>query len=93
MGYESAMKEREPGFFTGLHVSDFMGIGIAFMFSLGGFYLLWRMLFGPPLFEPAIQAETRAVQIQEQLEAPQPDVHTGPGEVSVGISPVKKKQH
>ena len=92
MGYESAMKEeRDPGFFTGLYLSDFMGIGIAFLFSLGGFYLLWRMLFGPPLFEPAIQAETKAVLTQERLEQPQPDVHTGPGEVSVGISPTKKK--
>jgi hypothetical protein len=92
-GVESAMKEREPGFFTGLYLSDFMGIGIAFLFSLGGFYLLWRMLFGPPLFEPAIQAETSAVLTQERLEAPQPDIHTGPGEVSVGITPPKKKQH
>ena len=83
MGYEGGMAERDPGFFSGLDASDFVGIGIAFMFSVGALYLAWRMLFGPPLFEPAIQAEIRAVQ---QSEAPpQPDIHTGPGEVSIGI--------
>ena len=84
------MEEREPGFFTGLHASDFMGIGIAFLFSLGAFYLLWRMMFGPPLFEPAIQGQIRAINAIDAKNAPaavQPDVHTGPGEVSVGIMP------
>lgn len=85
------MEEREPGFFSGLDFSDFAGIGIAFLFSLGALYLAWRMLFGPPLFEPAIQAEIKAVQ--ESEAPPQPDIHTGPGEVSVGIGarPQKKK--
>ena len=84
--------DREPGFFTGLHASDFMGIGIAFMFSLGGMYLLWRMLFGPPLFEPAVQAQIKAINAIEAREAPAPvqsEVHTGPGEVGVGIFPAK----
>jgi hypothetical protein len=84
------MEEREPSFFTGLHASDFMGIGIAFMFSLGAFYLLWRMMFGPPLFEPAIQAQIKTINAMDAKNAPapiQPDVHTGPGEVSVGITP------
>ena len=83
-------KEREPSFFTGLHASDFMGIGIAFMFSLGAFYLLWRMAFGPSLFEPAIQAQIKTINAMDAKNAPayvQPDVHTGPGEVSVGIAP------
>ena len=89
MGYEGSMAEREPGFFSGLDATDFVGIGIAFLFSMGAMYLLWRMLFGPPLFEPAIQAEIRAVQ---QSEAPpQPDIHTGPGEVSVGIGTATQK--
>ncbi len=86
------MKERDPGFFTGLHASDFMGIGIAFMFSLGAFYLLWRMMFGPPLFEPAIQGQIKAINAIEARDAPppvQPDIYTGPGEVSVGIMPQK----
>ena len=86
------MAEREPGFFSGLDISDFAGIGIAFLFSLGGFYLLWRMLFGPPLFEPAIQAEIKAVQAQDAPAPVQPDIHTGPGEVSVGILPPKQKK-
>ena len=84
------MEEREPGFFTGLHASDFMGIGIAFLFSLGAFYLLWRMMFGPPLFEPAIQAQIKAINASETPV--QPDIHTGPGEVSVGIAPQPQKQ-
>lgn len=84
------MEEREPSFFTGLHASDFMGIGIAFLFSLGAFYLLWRMMFGPPLFEPAIQAQIKTINAIDARNAPatvQPDIHTGPGEVSVGILP------
>ena len=85
------MEDREPGFFTGLHFSDFMGIGIAFLFSLGAFYLLWRMMFGPPLFEPAIQAQIKAINASEVPA--QADIHTGPGEVSVGIAPRPKKAH
>jgi len=81
------MKEREPSFFTGVHASDLMGIAIALLFSLGGLYLAWRMMFGPPLFEPAIQAQINAIQVSEA--PPQPDVHTGPGEVSIGIMPPK----
>lgn len=89
MGYEGGMADREPGFFTGLNAGDFIGIGIAFLFSLGALYLILRMLFGPPMYQPAIQAEIRAVQ---QSEAPsQPDTHTRPGEVSVGINPQTPK--
>jgi len=86
------MKEREPGFFTGLYASDIMGIGIAFLFSLGGLYLAFRLLFGPPLYDAAIEAQIKAVNKLEASEAPvpvQPDIHTGPGEVSVGIMPQK----
>jgi hypothetical protein len=89
------MEDREPSFFTGLHFSDFVGIGIAFMFSLGGLYLAFRLLFGPPLYDAAIQAQIKAVNKLEASEAPapvQPDIHTGPGEISVGILPAKKKQ-
>ncbi|MEP6829210.1 MAG: hypothetical protein ABI963_02640 [Rhizomicrobium sp.] len=91
------MKDRDPSFFTGLHASDFMGIGIAFMFSLGGLYLAFRLLFGPPLYDAAIDAQIKAVNKLEAAEAArapapvQPDVHTGPGEISVGIMPAKKK--
>lgn len=81
--------EREPGFFSGLHGSDFMGIGIALLFSLGGLYLIFRMLFGPPLFEPAIQAQIKAIQSDEQPKT-QNTVHTGPGEVAVGIGGANK---
>lgn len=83
------MEDREPGFFTGLHVSDFVGIGIAFLFSLGGLYLAFRLLFGPPLYDAAIQAQERSFQTQEAPPPPQPDIHTGPGEVSIGIMPPK----
>ena len=89
--YESAMKEREPGFFSGLHAADLMGIGIAFLFSLGGMYLAFRMLFGPPLYDAAVTAQEKALQTQDVIRAPQPDIHTGPGEISVGIMPAKKK--
>ena len=77
--------EREPSFFTGLNSSDVVAIGIALMFSLGGLYLIGRELFGPPLFEPAIQAQIKAIQADEQPKT-QNTVHTGPGEVAVGIS-------
>lgn len=87
------MEDREPSFFTGLHFSDFIGIGIAFMFSLGGLYLAWRLMFGPPLYDAAIQAQERALQAQDAVLAPQPDIHTGPGEVSVGIVPKPAKKH
>lgn len=82
--------DREPGFFSGLHSSDFIGIGIALMFSVGGLYLIFRMLFGPPLFEPAIQAQIKAIQADEQPKT-QNTVHTGPGEVAVGIGEAGKK--
>ena len=82
---EAMEEEREPGFFTGVHASDFMAIGIAFLFSLGGLYLLWRMMFGPPLFEPAIQAQIKAINAS-QIPV-QTIVHTEPGEVGVGIAP------
>ena len=88
------MEDREPSFFTGLHFSDFIEIGIAFLFSLGGLYLAFRLLFGPPLYDAAIQAQIKAVNKLEAGEAPppvQPDIHTGPGEISVGIMPAKKK--
>ncbi|HEY4274439.1 MAG TPA: hypothetical protein VGM68_03065 [Rhizomicrobium sp.] len=86
-------KDRDPGFFTGLYASDFMAIGIAFMFSLGGMYLLFRMLFGPSLFEPAVQAQIKAINEIEAREAPAPvqtEVHTAPGEVGMGIFPAAK---
>jgi hypothetical protein len=92
------MKDRDPSFFTGLHASDFMGIGIAFMFSLGGLYLAFRLLFGPPLYDAAIDAQIKAVNKLEAAEAArapapvQPDVHTGPGEISVGIMPARPKK-
>jgi hypothetical protein len=86
------MKEREPGFFSGLHAADLMGIGIAFMFSLGGLYLAFRLLFGPPLYDAAVTAQEKALQTQDAIMAPQPDVHTGPGEISVGITPAKPKK-
>jgi hypothetical protein len=78
--------DREPSFFTGLNSSDVVAIGIALMFSLGGLYLIGRELFGPPLFEPAIQAQIKAIQLEEQPTT-QNNVHTGPGEVAVGITP------
>jgi len=84
--------EREPGFFSGLNSSDFLGIGIALLFSLAGLYLIWRMLFGPPLFEPAIQAQIKAIQSSEQPTT-QTNVHTGPGEVAVGIGSSNPKKH
>jgi hypothetical protein len=84
------MAEKEPSFFTGLYLSDFVGIGIAFLFSAGGLYLAWRLMFGPPLYDAAIQAQERALQTQEA--PPQPDIHTGPGEVSVGIVPPKGRK-
>ena len=83
------MAEREPSFFTGLYLSDFAGIGIAFLFSLGGLYLGWRLMFGPPLYDAAIQEQIKAVQ--SSGTPPQPDIHTGPGEISVGIVPPKKR--
>jgi hypothetical protein len=83
------MDDREPSFFIGLHFSDFVGIGIAFLFSLGGLYLAWRLMFGPPLYDAAIQAQEKSFQTQEAPLTPQPDIHTGPGEVSVGIMPPK----
>jgi hypothetical protein len=84
--------EREPGFFSGLDSSDIAAIGIALLFSLGRLYLIWRMLVGPPLFEPAIQAQIKAIQSDEQPKT-QTTVHTGPGEVAVGISGANQKKH
>jgi hypothetical protein len=84
--------EREPGFFTGLNSSDVVAIGIALMFSLGGLYLIWRLLIGPPLFEPAIQAQIKAIQESDQPTT-QNSVHTGPGEVAVGVGGPSQKKH
>jgi hypothetical protein len=88
------MKEREPGFFYGVHPFDFVKIGLAFMLSLAGFYLIWRTFFGPPLFEPAaVQAELRSLapKQSQQRRPPAPRVDQGnsnsQGEVSVGIMP------
>jgi len=93
------MKQREPGFFYGLNALDVVKIALAFMFSLAGFYLIWRMMFGPPLFEPsAIQAQLRKMQTSQPAgpairqrqspvnQAPPVNQET-PGEVSVGIAP------
>ncbi len=71
------------------------GSGLPSCSLLGGLYLAFRMLFGPPLYDAAIQAQIKAVNKLEAAEAPvpvQPDVHTGPGEISVGIMPSKKKK-
>ena len=88
------MKEREPGFFYGMNAFDFVKIGLAFMLSLAGFYLIWRSFFGPPMFEPsAVQAELRSLapkQQQQQRPAPsrmEQENRDSPGEVSVGIMP------
>jgi hypothetical protein len=88
------MKEREPGFFYGVNLFDFVKIGLAFMLSLAGFYLIWRTFFGPPLFEPAaVRAELRSLapkQVQQQRpSAPRTDQQDrdNQGEVSVGIMP------
>ncbi|HWF62978.1 MAG TPA: hypothetical protein VN685_00035 [Rhizomicrobium sp.] len=88
------MKEREPGFFYGVNLFDFVKIGLAFMLSLAGFYLIWRTFFGPPLFEPAaVRAELRSLapkQVQQQRPpAPRTDQQDrdNQGEVSVGIMP------
>jgi hypothetical protein len=92
------MKQREPGFFYGLNVFDAVKIAGAFMLSLAGFYLIWRTMFGPPLFEPsAIQAQLRKMQTSQpagpaigQRQAPvnqAPLNQETPGEVSVGIAP------
>lgn len=84
--------DREPGFFSGLDSSDFVAIAIALLFSLGGLYLIWRMLVGPPLFEPAIQAQIKAIQASDQPQV-QNTVHTGPGEVAVGIGGKPSRKH
>jgi hypothetical protein len=86
------MDDKEPGFFTGLDSSDVAAIAIALMFSLGGLYLIWRMAFGPSLFEPAIQAQIKAINASDQPTT-QNSVHTGPGEVAVGISSANQKKH
>jgi hypothetical protein len=85
---KGVMDEREPSIFENIDLGDMVGIAIALMFSVGAFYIIWRMLVGPSLFEPAIQAEIRAVEAQNPH--PQGPLHTQPGEVSVGITPVKK---
>jgi hypothetical protein len=85
------MDDKEPGFFSGLDSSDVAAIAIALMFSMGGLYLMWRMTFGPPLFEPAIQAQIRAINASEQPTT-QNSVHTGPGEVAVGITGANQKK-
>jgi hypothetical protein len=85
------MRQREPGFLYGLNAVDVVKIALAFLFSLAGFYLMWRTMFGPPMFDPtAIQAQVRKLQ-----NSPRPENHPGqqredrnaPGEVSVGIAP------
>ena len=86
------MEEREPGFFTGLHVSDFMGIGIAFLFSLGGLYLAWRLMFGPPLTMPPSRPR-KGRQTQEAPLTPQPDIHTGPAKSVSASCPSPTKKH
>lgn len=85
------MKEREPGFLYGVGVVDIVKIGLAFLLSLAGFYLIWRMLFGPPMFAPStVQAELRSLA-PKQHQPPPPPVNQGnqtmPGEISVGIAP------
>ena len=89
------MKDREPGFFYGMNPFDFIKIGLAFMLSLAGFYLIWRSLFGPSLFEPsAVQAELRSLapkQVQQQRPPPprvDQENRDNQGEVSVGIMPM-----
>ncbi len=89
------MKERDPGFLYGLNVFDILKIAGAFLFSLAGFYLIWRTMFGPPLFEPtAIQAQLWKMQTKQQQEhrIEQPSRDT-PGEVSVGIAPSSPPRH
>jgi hypothetical protein len=95
------MKERDPGFLYGLNVFDILKIAGAFAFSLAGFYLIWRTMFGPPLFEPtAIQAQLRRMQTkqqqqQQQQQEPRIDQQNRdtPGEVSVGIAPSSPPRH
>jgi len=89
------MKEREPGFFYGMNLFDFVKVGLAFMLSLAGFYLIWRTFFGPPMFEPAaVRAELRSLapKQEQQQQSPMPrreqDNPNNQGEVSVGIMPV-----
>ncbi|HXR94279.1 MAG TPA: hypothetical protein VN718_00265 [Rhizomicrobium sp.] len=93
------MKEREPGFFYGMNAFDFVKIGLAFMLSLAGFYLIWRSFFGPPMFEPsAVQAELRSLAPKQQQPrqqiAPRASQENGnsSGEVSVGIAPSTPKK-
>ncbi|HEX4104744.1 MAG TPA: hypothetical protein VHX92_00795 [Rhizomicrobium sp.] len=83
------MKERDPGFLYGLNVFDILKIAGAFLFALAGFYLIWRTMFGPPLFEPtAIQAQLRRMQTKQQQEHRiDPPNRDTAGEVSVGIAP------
>jgi hypothetical protein len=93
------MKQREPGFFYGINAFDVVKIAGAFMLSLAGFYLIWRTMFGPPLFEPsAIQAQLRKMQTNQQPAGPAigqrqtpvnqaPVNQETPGEVTVGIAP------
>ena len=85
------MRQREPGFLYGVNAVDIVKIALAFMLSLAGFYLIWRTMFGPPLFDPtAIQAQVSKLQ-----NGRRPESHSGqqgenpnaPAEVSVGIAP------
>lgn len=71
------MDEGKPDFLAGMSPGDFVKILIALAFSLAGFYLIWRMMFGPPLFEGAVQAIQSVQQHQTQS--------TAPSEVTVGI--------
>jgi hypothetical protein len=85
------MRQREPGFLYGLNVVDLVKIALAFMLSLAGFYLIWRTMFGPPLFDPtAIQAQVRKLQNNQRPEnhaGQQRENSNAPAEVSVGIAP------
>jgi hypothetical protein len=74
-------EDGKPDFFAGMGAGDFVRIGIALLFSLGGLYLIWRMLFGPPLFDRAVQM----IQSAERPPQTQSTVNTGPSEVKVGI--------
>ncbi|MGH6829056.1 MAG: hypothetical protein ACREFW_09120 [Rhizomicrobium sp.] len=83
------MRERDPGFLSGIGASDVLRIGFAFLFSLAGLYLIWRMLFGPPLFGPGFQSQIRLLQSGSQNPDAPPRQRDGgdSGEISVGIAP------
>jgi hypothetical protein len=93
------MEKREPGFFYGLGFLDFVRIALAFLFSLSGFYLGWRTLFGPPLFGSAVQSYVTSIHahqppaaVQTEQASPRPAIETTPGEISVGIAPLPQRK-